>query len=184
MRGEPILTHPLEATSTNIYAQAGDLLSWRSAARGVQARKAILSLQQPGVARPIHVKPETSLCPRETFRWTYLLAGVVQGHPGHGKISASPCRTRSGISFGSGGSITSTVFPHWTRCQAISSQPLAVVRLCGFLMGRCFASDCATAKIFASAKAEKSQDYQDNDHKADDVYDPVHFIPICLESGQ
>jgi hypothetical protein len=92
------------------------------------------------------MKPETSLCPKETVRWTYLIAGVVQGHPGHGKISASPCRTRSGISFGSGGSMISTVFPHWTRCQAISSQPLAVVRLCGFLTGRCFASDCAVAK--------------------------------------
>jgi hypothetical protein len=59
-----------------------------------------------------------------------------------------------------------------------------VFRLCGFLVGRRFASSFAAAKISASAKAEKSQDYQDNDHEADDVYDPIHFFLICSESGQ
>jgi hypothetical protein len=56
---------------------------------------------------------------------------------------------------------------------------VGVLCLWGFVAGHRFASNGQVAKIFASPKAEKSQNDQHNDHKADDVYDPIHGIPIC-----
>jgi len=40
------------------------------------------------------------------------------------------------------------------------------------------------AAVLRSAQAKKSQDDQDDDHQADDVYDAVHFNLLCSESGQ
>jgi len=46
--------------------------------------------------------------------------------PAHGSTSTSPRRTCSRMSIRSGGSKTSTALPQDMRCQAISTQPLAV----------------------------------------------------------
>jgi len=46
------------------------------------------------------------------------------GH--YGKMSTSPRRTLSSITRSSGGSSASTALPHETKCQAISTHPLAL----------------------------------------------------------
>ena len=38
--------------------------------------------------------------------------------------------------------------------------------------------------VLRLAQAEEAQDDQDDDHEADNVDDPVHFIPFCSKSGR